>query len=153
MLLKRFFCVLGNYLPPPFNKYFYFMAGVKFNINKVWIGNQCYFDTVRPDLIKIEDDTCISFRVIIITHFDPSKSIKNYDIKNYYKPVTIKCKSFIGPGSILNPGVTVGENCFVRSGSNLFKSIPDNSIVSQSSIEKIKPLTKKSLDIINKLNK
>ena len=76
-----------------------------------------------------------------------------HDIKNYYKPVNIKRKSFIGPGSILNPGVTVGENCFVRSGSNLFKSIPDNSVVSQSSIEKIKPLTKKSLDIINKLNK
>ena len=73
MLLKRIFCILGNYSPPPINKYFYYMAGVNFNISKVWIGNQCYFDTVRPNLITIENETCISFRVqmyyyILILH-------------------------------------------------------------------------------------
>ncbi len=120
-------------MPPPINKYFYFLAGVSFNINKVWIGNQCYFDTVRPDLIKIEDETCISFRVMIITHFDPTKSIKNHDMKNYYKPVIIKSKSFIGPGSIINPGVIIGKNCFIKSGSVVHKSIPDNSMVGQAS--------------------
>ena len=75
------------------------------------------------DLITIENETCISFRVIIITHFDPSESIKNHVIKNYYKPVNIKSGSFVGPGSIINPGVTIGENSFDKSGTIIFKDI------------------------------
>ena len=132
MLLKRIFCILGNYSPPPINKYFYYMAGVNFNISKVWIGNQCYFDTVRPNLITIENETCISFRVVIITHFDPNKSLKNHFIKNYFKPVKIKSRSFIGPCSIINPGVTIGKNCFIKSGTNISKDVPDNTMLSNN---------------------
>ena len=143
LLLKRLFCLLGNYLPPPLNKYFYYLAGVKFSPSKVWIGNQCYLDTVRPDLITIENKTCISFRVIIITHFDPSESIKNHFIKNYFKPVYIKTGTFIGPGSIVNPGVTIGENCFIKSGSVIFKDVSSNTMVDLNSMKTIGKIDKK----------
>ncbi len=143
LYLKRLFCLIGNYLPPPLNKYFYYLAGVKFSPSKVWIGNQCYLDTVRPDLITIENETCISFRVIIITHFDPSESIKNHFIKNYFKPVNIKSGTFIGPGSIINPGVTIGENSFVKSGSIIFKDIPPHTMVDQNSMKTISKIDQK----------
>ena len=71
-ILRRILCILGNYLPPKFKCLFYKLAGVRFNISKVWIGNNCYFDTQFPENIIIKDNVCISFGNYIMS-FDPSK--------------------------------------------------------------------------------
>ena len=84
-IFKRILCLVGNYLPPKLNCFFYKLSGVKFNPSKVWIGNKCYLDTKYPENIEIENGVCISSGVSIITHFDPSESIKNHPIKKYKK--------------------------------------------------------------------
>ena len=83
-------CIIGNYLPPKLNCYFYKLAGVKFNISKVWIGNNCYFDTQFPEKIIIKDNVCISFGTTILCHFDPSESIKNHSFIKYKKKLYLK---------------------------------------------------------------
>ncbi len=93
--IKRFFCFVGNLMPPPLNKYLYYFSGVKFeNLKKTWIGANCYFDNYDPSLITIESGVCISFRVTIITHFDPTNSIDNPKIKKFSKSVSLKKKMF-----------------------------------------------------------
>ena len=98
-------CLIGNYLPPKFNCFLYKLSGVKFNLNKVWIGNKCYLDTNFPENIIIKDNVCISFEVTICCHFDTTRSIKNHPIKRYKKEVIIEEGVFIGPKSIIMPGV------------------------------------------------
>lgn len=45
------------------------------------------------------------------------------------KPVVIKKKAWIGAGSIILPGVTVGENAIVAAGSVVTKDVAPNTLV------------------------
>lgn len=127
---NSFFCILGNILPPPINKYFYLFGGVNFkNIRSVWIGFGTYIDHVNPNLIFIESEVCISLKCIILTHYDSTISIKNPKIKSYSKPVKIGMKTYIGANTLIMPGVKLGKNCFVNSFSLLTKSFDDNSFI------------------------
>lgn len=45
------------------------------------------------------------------------------------KPVLIKKNAWIGARAIIMPGVTIGENAVVGSGSVVTKDVPDNTIV------------------------
>lgn len=45
------------------------------------------------------------------------------------KPIHIKKNAWIGIGSTILPGITIGENAVVGTGSVVTKDVPDNSIV------------------------
>ena len=150
--LKKIFCLLGNYLPPKLNCLFYKLSGVRLNINKVWIGNRSYFDTNFPDLIIISDNVCISSEVTIFCHFDPSRSIKNHPIKRYKKEVIIEEGVFIGPKSIVMPGVILRKNTFIRAGSVVTKSTNPNSIVYGNPQKQEIKINKKLVSKINNRN-
>ncbi len=152
-ILKRILCLVGNYLPPKLNCYFYRLAGVKFNISNVWIGNKCYFDTQFPENIIIKDNVCISFGVSIICHFDPSEGIKYHPIKKYKKKVIIEEGVFIGPNSIIMPGVIIKKNTFIQAGTVVSRSTNINSYNYGNPQKERKILKKKSENIINKKNK
>ncbi len=149
---KKLFCLIGNYLPPKLNCFFYKISGVNFDPNKVWIGNNCYLDTNFPENIIIKDHVCISFKVTICCHFNTSKSIKNHLIKKYRKNVIIEKGVFIGPGSIIMPGVVLKENTFIRAGSVITKSTKPNSIVSGNPQKEEKILNTRLASKINNLN-
>ena len=110
---KRIFCLIGNYLPPKLNNYFYKFAGVKFNTSKVWVGNKCYFDTQFPENIIIKNNVCISYGVTILCHFDASESIKKHPIKKYKKETILEEGVFVGAKAIIMPGVTIKRNTFI----------------------------------------
>ena len=151
-IIKRIFCLIGNYMPPKLNCYFYKFAGVKLNISKVWIGNKCYFDTLYPENIIIKDNSCISFGVTIVTHFDPTKGINKHKINKYKKNVIIESGVFIGPNSIILPGVTIKKNSFIRAGTVLSESVDADTLVFNNANKKVK-LTEKKILKINKNNK
>ncbi len=151
--LKKIFCLIGNYLPPKLNCFFYKISGVKFNLNKVWIGNKCYLDTNFPENIIIKDNVCISFEVTICCHFNTTRSIKDHPIKKYKKEVVLEEGVFIGPKSIIMPGVVLRKNTFVRAGSVITKSTNPNSIVSGNPQKEEAILNDKLSSKINNLNK
>ena len=151
--LKKIFCFIGNYLPPKLNCFFYKLSGVKFNMTKVWIGNKCYLDKNYPGNIIISDNVCISSEVTIFSHFDPSENIKNHPIKRYKKKVMIEEGVFIGPKSIIMPGVIIRKNTFVRAGSVITKSTNPNTIVYGNPQKEGMYLNDKSITKINNLNK
>lgn len=150
--IKRLFVYIGNCCPSPINFFFYKISGVKFGPGKVWIGNKCNFDTQFPENITILGNVCISFGVTFVTHFDPSEGIKNCVINKYKKEIIVKSGSFIGPHSIILPGVVIEENCFVKAGSVVKKTIPKNSIIEGNPGKIIGKLHKKHANIINTSN-
>jgi len=151
--LKKILCLIGNYLPPKLNCYFYKLAGVKFNPSKVWIGNKCYLDTMFPENIIIKDNVCISYGVTIVCHFDPTKSIKNHSIHRYKKEVLLEEGVFVGPKSIIMPGVIVKKNTFIQAGTIVSKTTTENSIVYGNPQKEKKHLTKNLASKINSQNK
>lgn len=150
--LKRILCIVGNYMPPKLNSYFYKLAGVKFNTSKVWIGNKCYFDTQFPENIIIKDNVCISFGTSIICHFDPTESIKDYPIKKYKKKVILEDGVFVGPKTIIMPGVIVRKNTFIKAGTLVSKSTTENTIVYGNPQKQRGTISKKLISKINKQN-
>lgn len=152
-LLKKIFCLIGNYLPPKLNCLFYKLSGVRLNLNKVWIGNRSYLDTNFPGLISINDNVCISSEVTIICHFDPTRSIKNHPIKKYKKKVVIEENVFIGPKSVIMPGVIIRKNTFVRAGTVITRSTKPFTIVYGNPQKEGKLLNNKLISKINNINK
>ena len=151
--LKRVFCLIGNYLPPKLNSFFYKLSGVKFNLTKVWIGNQCYLDKNYPENIIIKDNVCISSQVTIFTHFDPSGIKNNYPIKKYKKEVVLEEGVFVGPRSIIMPGVIIRKNTFIKAGSVITRSTNPNTIVCGNPQKEEAYLSDKLISRINNLNK
>lgn len=87
---------------------------------KVYIGRECFIDDEFPELITIKKGACISFRVTIVAH-DSYKGI--------VKPVIIGEKAFIGTGSIILPGVSIGEGSVVAAGSVVNRDVPPKTMV------------------------
>lgn len=89
----------------------------------------------EPWLIKIDDDTLISFDVTFLTH-DGGLSVikKNPKYKGKYKNVVKFCSieigknCFIGCHTTIMPNVTIGDNSIVGAGSVVTKSIPSGEV-------------------------
>ena len=75
--------------------------------------------------ITIEDGALIAANCSLISN--------NHDFKERAiltcKPVVIKKKAWIGAGSTILPGVTVGENAIVAAGSVVTKDVAPNTLV------------------------
>lgn len=101
------------------------------------IGNSCHFapyilfDLIFPHLINIEDNVSIGSNCMIFAHSNPTANLflkeKHYPRK--IEPVTIKSGAWINPGSIVGPGVTIGENSVLSVGTVITNSVPDNCVV------------------------
>lgn len=94
----------------------------------VFIGSDVWIDSGHAGLITIEDHVHVTARTVLLCH---KKDLKDYCIGDDYaaKPymtAPIKlCKGCsTGTGTIILPGVTVGEGAIVGAGSLVTKDIP-----------------------------
>lgn len=111
-----------------FRRFCFRCMGAHFGRNS-YVGRDCLFDEEATELIEIGDDVTISSRVIIVTH----------DIcRHVVAPVQIRNNAFIGIGSIIMPGVVVGENSVVAAGAVVTRSVEPNTIVGGSPARFIK---------------
>ena len=88
--------------------------------------------------ITIDDDAMIAANVQLISN--------NHDLQNRNiitcKPIRIGRRAWIGAGSTILPGVTVGENAVVGAGSVVTHDVEPNTIVAGNParvIREIKP--------------
>ena len=90
--------------------------------------------------ITIEDGTLVAANVQLISN--------NHDLYDRQvltcKPVHLKKNCWIGAGSTILPGVTVGENAVVGAASVVTKDVPDNTIVAGNPAKVIKMIELKS---------
>lgn len=93
------------------------------NVQKVFIGEDCYFDTLAPELISIEEDVLITKGCSVMTHyFDPQTRTYSYG------EVRFKNHCFIGWNVTVCKPVTIGVHSVVGAGSVVTKDIPDYEV-------------------------
>lgn len=61
----------------------------------------------------------------------------------YGIPVVIKNNVWIGANAVINPGVTIGDNVVVASGSIVTKDVPDNAVVGGNPAKILRMITEK----------
>jgi len=112
----------------------------------VYIGNDILFDRVYTDQITIGDDTSIGDRCIITAH---SNIPSNTRLKKVYprqvKPVKIGRGVWIAPAVIILPGVTIGDEAVIGTGSVVTKDVPPRSVVAGVPAKVIKTIDKNAL--------
>jgi maltose O-acetyltransferase len=86
---------------------------------------ECKFDGVYPWLITIGNDCTLS-GAEILTHDD---SAVLHIGRRQVGPVRIGNGVFVGRGSIILPGVTIGSNSIIAAGSVVTKDVPEGAVV------------------------
>lgn len=95
-------------------------SGVRIGKN-VFIGEGIIIDTIRPDLVIIGDNTLITARCVILTHFFK-------DGHFYYGDVKIGAGCFIGTNTIIANSITIGDGAVIGAGSIVTKDIPEGEV-------------------------
>lgn len=98
------------------------------------IGKKCFLgDQVLIDLydeVALQDEVTLGQRVMILTH--TNVGYQDHPLQKKFPKtsakVVIRSGSFIGAGSIILPGVTIGNNSFIAAGSVVNKDVPPNSL-------------------------
>lgn len=126
-LLKKLFGQIGDDnigIEPPFHCDY----GFHIKVGKYFFAN---FDCVILDVcpVTIGDHCLLGPGVHIYTASHPlDPEIRKKGLENG-KPVTIGNNVWIGGRSIINPGVTIGDNAVIASGSVVTKDVPANTVV------------------------
>ncbi len=97
----------------------------------VFIGLDTWLDDQFPELVVIEDDVTISFRVTVIVH-DDAKRLDRTQAgagDGTVAPVVLKRGCYLGAGCLVLPGVTVGEGAVVAAGAVVTRDVPPHTVV------------------------
>lgn len=95
------------------------IAGAKIGRNVKFLTALSNMDVKFASYLKIEDNVTIAKNVMIFCH---DGSPKRHNKPEIIAPILLKKNCFIGAGSILLPGVTIGESVIVGAGSIVTKS-------------------------------
>lgn len=104
------------------------LCGVKLGKN-VRIGQDVYMDVDYAKYITIDDDVWIASHSAIFAHRrimdDYYKGGRYKECPQKPRPVHIKKGACVGIGSLVTPGVTIGEGAVIGAGSVVVKDMPD----------------------------
>jgi acetyltransferase-like isoleucine patch superfamily enzyme len=91
----------------------------------VVIGNNCKIRPFAfiPTGVIIEDNVFIAPNVTFTNDKYP-RAHGDWKLLR----TTVKKHASIGAGSVINPGITIGENALIGAGSTVTKDIPNNAI-------------------------
>lgn len=110
----------------------------------VCIGHTVAVDIGNTNLVVIEDEVIITNGCTILCHRRDMKGYKKgdnaYRLPYIYRSVILKKRCQIGMGSIIMPGVTVGEGAIVGARSVVTKDVPAWTIAAGSPCKVIKEL-------------
>jgi acetyltransferase-like isoleucine patch superfamily enzyme len=97
----------------------------------VYVGMETWLDDQFPELIVLEDDVVISFRVTVVVHDDARRMdrVEPGQLEGTVAPVVLKRGCYIGAGALLLPGVTIGERAVVAAGAVVTRDVPPATVV------------------------
>lgn len=131
-ILNRICAGMARHLfPAQLRMPFYKMMGI--HIGKgTKIAATVDFDLSAPELITIGKNVWVTRGVMMLCH---QRDISQYkvgvpvmDLELKYAPIEIKDGAHIGIGSIIMPGVTIGEGTVIGAGSVVTKNIPAHCV-------------------------
>ena len=100
----------------------------------VTIGKGCYvgfnvaFDTNFPELITIGDHVTISHDVAIYTHTMTPAASRLASVYHSTAAVQIKNGVWLSAGSLIIPGVEIGQDCMIAAGSVVTRNTQPGSL-------------------------
>lgn len=133
---------------PPLSKIIHQWRGVRFeNRQSVFISKGVVLDNRYPELIFIGEDVWLTQNVSVLSHSYASRiQQKDFGIPEKIGSVRIERGVFIGLGSIILPGVILGEGCYVGAGSVVTASIPSGMLAAGNPCKILRPLRDSSKD-------
>jgi len=137
-LVRKYFGKVGKNIV--INKPLYVDYGANVEIGDNFYAN---YDCIFLDVckIKIGNNVMLGPRVCLYTPSHPiDKDIRNTQLE-YGKPITIGNDCWICGNVIINPGVTIGNNVVIGSGSVVTKDIQDNVIAAGNPCKVIRKIT------------
>ena len=93
----------------------------------VHVGSEVFIDLA--DRVTIERGATLSMRSCIITHFDVGHGPLKAEHPRETGPVTVRAGAYLGVGSIVLHGVTVGREALVGAGALVLTDVLDRSVV------------------------
>jgi len=96
-----------------------FRVGVDFHPTVI-ISLSTRFVTRQRGMITVGSETLIAFKTLIIS-YDPRAAVD--------RPVKIGRRCFIGGGSTVLPGVTIGDESVVAAGAIVQRDVPSRCVV------------------------
>ena len=120
-IMPPFYCDHGN--------------GIRLGSN-VFINANCTF--LDGGYITIGDNTRIGPNVQIYTPHHPMDFRKRRENKEYAYPIKIGRDCWIGGGTIICPGVTIGDRCIIGAGSVVTKDVLEDSVIAGNPAKSIK---------------
>lgn len=117
-------------IPPELRLMLYRWMGISIG-RHCFVGLDTWLDDQFPELIVIEDDVTISFRVTVIVHDDAKRMDRTQAGagNGTVAPVVLKRGCYLGAGALLLPGVTVGEGAVVAAGAVVTRDVPPGKVV------------------------
>ncbi|WP_426983060.1 sugar O-acetyltransferase [Bacillus cabrialesii] len=110
----------------------------------IHIGDHTFvnFDCVVLDVceVRIGRHCLIAPGVHIYTAGHPLDPIERKSGQEFGKPVSIGDHVWIGGRAVINPGVTIGDNAVIASGSVVTKDVPANTVVGGNPARMLKEL-------------
>lgn len=106
----------------------------------VYIGEGVHIDVLHPELVTIDDNVSIGMRTMIFAHQSHWSPFLETIYPRKLSPVYIRKGSWIAPGCIILPGVTIGENSVVGSGSIVLRNVEPYTIVAGNPAKIIKKI-------------
>ncbi len=114
----------------------------------IFVGENFYanFDCLILDTCPVEigDNCMLAPGVHIYTATHPLTPDERNSGLEYGKPVKIGHNVWLGGRSVINPGVTIGDNVVVASGAVVTKDVPDNVVVGGNPARIIKSIDEQS---------
>ena len=110
--------------PGSFRYHLLKLAGVNVSSN-IFVGGGIFFDTIRPDLISIDEGTTISVGCVIVSHFVKQR-IGHREWQ--FGEVKIGKNCYLGANVIICQPVTIGDNSALAAGAVVTKDIPAGEI-------------------------
>jgi acetyltransferase-like isoleucine patch superfamily enzyme len=97
----------------------------------VFVGLDTYLDCQFPELMVLEDDVTLSFRVTVIVHDDARRmhGVIPGQLQGTVAPVIFKRGCYVGAGALILPGVTIGEGAVVAAGAVVTRDVPPRKVV------------------------
>lgn len=133
-------CIL-NPLSLKIRPWLWKLSGVNIK-GSVKIGYDVYYDVGYAHLITIEEGTWITSRCLLLCHRRDMSDYKKGDNVNMLPYITSEikiCKGVhLGMGSIVMPGITIGEGAIIGAGSIITKDIPPWTIAVGSPAKVVK---------------
>lgn len=140
--LKKHFAKAGDdmVLTPPF----YCDHG-----DKIYFGKHFYANTgltiLDENNVIFGDNVFLAPHVSIYTAGHPiSADVRNLELE-YAKPVTVGNHVWVGGSVVINPGVRIGDDVVIGSGSVVTKDIPSHVIAAGNPCRVLREITEEDL--------